>query len=229
MKELQKEGYTRAIDWWSIGIVLYEMLLGRLPFSAPTRPDLFASILTHDPLASVLIHPANNLSSIEALPSPLPPGVMISEPAHTLLSHLLRKDPRERLSSFVSAKSHAFFAQIDWDRLGRRELEPPFKPNLDTMAAASSHDPVYYFESEFTRQPIELTPPLSRSSTAFLNVNSAGLFDSFSYYGSSTGASTSASSASSRSSLTSFGQSHLPSDRYYSNFDFKQNFFRFTI
>lgn len=209
MREIQKDGYTRAIDWWSIGIVLFEMLLGRLPFSAPTRPDLFTRILTHDPLASISILLTTSPQSLSQ------PIFSISQPAHTLLTQLLRKDPSERLSSFSQAKTHSFFANIDWDRLSRRELEPPFRPDLDTL---SIDDPVRYFESEFTRQPIELTPPLSRSSTAFLaNFNAAAsLFDSFSYYGSSSGTSVGdgSSRSSSRSSLASYGKSaNLPSDK----------------
>lgn len=225
MRGLQKEGnYTRAIDWWSIGVVLFEMLLGRLPFSAPTRPDLFARILTHDPLASlsILNHPTS--TTVTTATSQHLPSLFVSQPAYALLSHLLRKDPRERLDSFAAAKSHVFFANIDWDRLGRRELEPPFKPFLDSISPSATstsclnESPVRYFESEFTRQPIELTPPLSRASTAFLNINhsvTGNLFDSFSYYGSSAGPSTNASSmTSSRSSLASHGfASNLPSDR----------------
>lgn len=213
MRELQKEGYTRAIDWWSIGIVLYEMLLGRLPFSAPTRPDLFARILTHDPLATLTITPPEIIESSSS--SSLGPIMMgtVSEPAHALLTELLRKDPRERLSSFESARTHLFFASIDWNRLSRRELEPPFRPT-------DAHDihSVPYFESEFTRLPIELTPPLSRSSTAaahhhhsyYSMSNVANLFDSFSYYGSS-----SSSGTGSRASLSSQSQTSacLTSDR----------------
>lgn len=208
MRELQKEGYTRAIDWWSIGIVLYEMLLGRLPFSAQTRPDLFARILTHDPLAGLTITPSTTQIPTSQL--------SISESAHALLTDLLRKDPRERLSSFASAKSYLFFASIDWNRLSRRELEPPFKPT-------DAHDihSVPYFEREFTRLPIELTPPPSRAaSSAAANHsyysmsmgNVANLFDSFSYYGSS-----SSSGTGSRASLSS---ACLPSDRYYKLFCF---------
>lgn len=216
MRELQKEGYTRAIDWWSIGIVLFEMLLGRLPFSAPTRPDLFARILTHDPLAGIAI------ASQSTANTPL----SVSAPAHSLLSHLLRKDPRERMSSFESARCHAFFADIDWQKLARRDLVPPFKPDLEAAtslldrATSACHDnAVRYFESEFTRQPIELTPPLSRSSTVALNAN-LNHFDAFSYYGSSAGPSTAPSSTSSRTSLSSQSQTHLSSDRLFEILNF---------
>jgi serine/threonine protein kinase len=195
-KELNKDGYTRAIDWWSVGVVLYEMLFGHPPFVAHTPPDLFTKILTHDPFSN------------------LPTNVLISSSARSLLRELLQKDPNQRLATFQLARAHPFFVDVDWTALSRRELVPPFIPTTNggsDNGDGGDGDVCKYFEYEFTKQSIELTPPPVVRSTAQLRTPRAmnsNLFDSFSYYGS-------LSATSSTSLSSSSGQANFwPSDRH---------------
>lgn len=156
-----RSGYTRAVDWWAIGVVLYEMLIGRLPFSFSSKKDLkslFNKILNEEPV--------------------LPDHLSIE--SKQILVQLLEKHTQKRLGSsandFDEVKKHAFFRPIDWNLLVNRQLEPPFKPQI------SSDMDTRYFCDEFTAQSVQLTPPLFESKKRFgMQVN---LFDCYSFYGS---------------------------------------------
>jgi serine/threonine protein kinase len=150
-----------------VGVVLYEMLIGRLPFSSKTAElaqdykGLFEKIIKED----------------IRLPADL------SLESRTLLLQLLEKDPAKRLGSsvhdFEEIKSHEFFATIDWVKLTNRQLQVPFKPVIVSEIDTS------YFEKEFTCENIQLTPPLRKAATPKL-YEIKNYFDSFSYYGSRT-------------------------------------------
>uniref|UniRef100_A0A914IAD9 non-specific serine/threonine protein kinase n=1 Tax=Globodera rostochiensis TaxID=31243 RepID=A0A914IAD9_GLORO len=136
---LEENDYGRSVDWWGVGVVMYEMMCGRLPFYSKEHERLFELIL----------------QCALRFPSRLSPEAKI------LLSGLLVKDPNKRLGGgpddYREIQATEFFRPIDWDRLYRKEIEPPFKPQLNSESDTS------YFDAEFTREAVQLTPPAVRN------------------------------------------------------------------
>lgn len=127
--------YTRAVDWWGLGVLIFEMLVGESPFSGDSEEEIFDSIVNHD-----VSYP--QYLSIEAV---------------SIMRRLLRKNPTRRLGSSESdaeeIKKQAFFRSINWSDLLARKVEPPFKPTI------RSSDDVSNFDNEFTRESPRLSPP----------------------------------------------------------------------
>lgn len=126
--------YTRAVDWWGLGVLIFEMLVGESPFSGDTEEEVFDSIVNHD-----VLYP--RFLSIEAV---------------AIMRRLLNKNPNRRLGASEKdaedIKRQAFFRTVDWDLLLARKVEPPFKPSV------KSKEDVSNFDVEFTRERPELSP-----------------------------------------------------------------------
>jgi len=139
---LKRQGHGRAVDWWSLGALLYEMLAGLPPFYTQNRDILFENICN-----SELSYPPS-----------------ISPNAKGVLRGLLTKDPKKRLGSgpgdAEDIQRHAFFTSIDWEKLLRGEIAPPWKPQI-----ASSTD-TSQFDQEFTSMPI-FSPQSMRRAPGF--------------------------------------------------------------
>jgi serum/glucocorticoid-regulated kinase 2 len=110
---LQGIGYNKTVDYWTLGILLFEMLFGIPPFYDGNVNEMYAKIL-HDQLV-------------------IPDGA--SEAATDILTKLLNKNPEARLGakSPDEIKNHAFFEEIDWQRLLQKKYIPPFKPNVVSL------------------------------------------------------------------------------------------------
>ncbi|KAG8913674.1 hypothetical protein FRC01_004432 [Tulasnella sp. 417] len=122
---LKGQGYTTAVDWWTLGILLCEMMTGLAPFYDENVAKMYQRIL-HDPLR---------------VPEETP-----SE-ASSIMASLLERDPSQRLGSrgVEEIKTHPFFAQhIDWERLIQKKIAPPFKPRAIGQIDVSN------FSSDFT-------------------------------------------------------------------------------
>uniref|UniRef100_A0A8C2XPA5 non-specific serine/threonine protein kinase n=1 Tax=Cyclopterus lumpus TaxID=8103 RepID=A0A8C2XPA5_CYCLU len=132
---LEDNDYGRAVDWWGLGVVTYEMMCGRLPFYNQDHEKLFELILMED------IKFPRTLSS----------------DAKSLLSGLLIKDPNKRLGGGPDdAKEimrHSFFSGVNWQDVYDKKMVPPFKPQV------TSETDTRYFDEEFTAQTITITPP----------------------------------------------------------------------
>ena len=110
---LIKKGYSQEIDWWSVGVIFYEMLVGYAPFCAKETQEICFKIINHDKYLQV------------------PDDVKLSKEAFDLMNKML-SDPNKRLGKNGSEeiKSHPFFKGIDWDNI-RTSMKPPFIPQLE--------------------------------------------------------------------------------------------------
>ncbi|NXL58466.1 PKN2 kinase, partial [Chordeiles acutipennis] len=127
--------YTRAVDWWGLGVLIYEMLVGESPFPGDDEEEVFDSIVNDE-----VRYPR-----------------FLSSEALSIIRKLLRKCPERRLGAgekdAEEIKIQAFFKEIDWGALFARTLKPPFVPTLRDPTDISN------FDEEFTSQKPILTPP----------------------------------------------------------------------
>lgn len=152
---LEDNDYGHAVDWWGTGVVMYEMICGRLPFYNRNHDVLFTLILMED-----VKFPRT-----------------ISDEAKSLLSGLLAKDPLNRLGGgeddVKEIQAHPFFASINWSDLVQKKITPPFKPQV------TSDTDTRYFDKEFTGESVELTPPDPTGTLG--SIAEEPLFPQFSY------------------------------------------------
>ncbi|PMD47096.1 serine/threonine protein kinase-like protein [Hyaloscypha variabilis F] len=122
------QGYTKTVDWWTLGVLLYEMLTGLPPFYDENTNEMYRKILS-EPL---------HFPSQEIVPSS----------AKDLLTRLLNRKPDQRLGANGASeiKAHPFFHSIDWRKLLQRKYEPTFKPNVTDALDTKN------FDEEFTRE-----------------------------------------------------------------------------
>ncbi|XP_057710629.1 protein kinase C theta type isoform X2 [Corythoichthys intestinalis] len=121
--------YNSSVDWWSFGVLLYEMLVGQSPFRGRDEEELFQSIRTDDP----------------AYPR------WLTRDAKDILIRLFVREPEERLGVKGNIRSHGFFGATDWTALEQRKVTPPFKP------ASTSPGDCGNFDKEFTDEKPRLS------------------------------------------------------------------------
>uniref|UniRef100_A0A8C2ZS32 protein kinase C n=1 Tax=Cyclopterus lumpus TaxID=8103 RepID=A0A8C2ZS32_CYCLU len=132
---LTDTSYTRAVDWWGLGVLIYEMLVGESPFPGDDEEEVFDSIVNDE-----VRYP--RFLSTEAI------GIM---------RRLLRRNPERRLGSgekdAEEVKKQPFFRNVDWEALLQRKAPPPFIPSIVGKEDVSN------FDEEFTTEAPALTPP----------------------------------------------------------------------
>ncbi|XP_029996067.1 microtubule-associated serine/threonine-protein kinase 1 isoform X2 [Sphaeramia orbicularis] len=116
-----RQGYGKPVDWWAMGIILYEFLVGCVPFFGDTPEELFGQVITDD-----IVWPEGD----EALPVD----------AQHLISSLLQTNPLVRLGTggAFEVKQHSFFTEVDWNSLLRQKAE--FVPHLESEEDTSYFD-----------------------------------------------------------------------------------------
>ena len=125
------EGHNKAADWWSFGILIYEMLCGLPPFYVENLEKMYELIKT----AQVKF----------------PKKINISEDAKDLIKKLLMKKPSQRMgykTGLTEIRQHPFFATVDFDGLLLKKIPAPFIPTINHSTDVSN------FDSEFTSEEI---------------------------------------------------------------------------
>ncbi|NXN82443.1 MAST4 kinase, partial [Bombycilla garrulus] len=117
-----RQGYGKPVDWWAMGIILYEFLVGCVPFFGDTPEELFGQVISDE----------INWPEKDEAPPP---------DAQDLITLLLRQNPLERLGTggAYEVKQHQFFRSLDWNSLLRQKAE--FIPQLE------SEDDTSYFDT----------------------------------------------------------------------------------
>ncbi|AJQ08710.1 Pkc1p [Saccharomyces cerevisiae YJM1304] len=131
---LKEQEYTKAVDWWAFGVLLYQMLLCQSPFSGDDEDEVFNAILTDEPL-----YPIDMAGEIVQI-----------------FQGLLTKDPEKRLGAgrrdADEVMEEPFFRNINFDDILNLRVKPPYIPEIKSPEDTS------YFEQEFTSAPPTLTP-----------------------------------------------------------------------
>ena len=134
--------YGKGVDWWALGIIIYEMLLGKLPFRTKTGD--------YDQLFHSICHREISL-----------PDSLVGD-VRRLLDGLLQKNPLLRLGhsnangrDYLDICESRWFADVDWNAVYEKKLSPPFVPRVD------NEEDTQHFSKEFLELPTELTPTTS--------------------------------------------------------------------
>ena len=128
------EGHDKNVDWWSFGILLFEMLCGLPPFYVENLDKMYDMIKTS--------------------PVKFPKRIKLSDDAKDVIIKLLEKNPKKRLGSqkgIEEIKAHPFFASLDFDLIEQKKMPAPFIPEL-----ANDTD-VQYFDEEFTNEEVGMS------------------------------------------------------------------------
>ncbi|GAA47566.1 protein kinase N, partial [Clonorchis sinensis] len=155
---LTDRSYTRAVDWWGLGVLIYEMLVGECPFPGDSEEEIFENITTQE-----VRYPR-----------------YLSMEATVIMRRLMRRNVNQRLGSSsedaAEVKRQPFFRNLDFDALLERKIPPPFVPTLKGAEDVSN------FDEEFTREQAVLTPAKDRPA---LTDNDQAYFFDFDYMPSS--------------------------------------------
>jgi serine/threonine protein kinase len=129
-----KEGYGKAVDWWGLGTLIYEMFTGWPPYFDKNMRAMCEKILT-----GKLVFPKRANISLEA---------------QDLIANFLKRDPEQRLGTRLPDKvdeirAHPFFSGLDWTDLFEKKIIPPFKP-----VAKEVKTDIQNFDPMFTQEAI---------------------------------------------------------------------------
>ncbi|KAJ6699364.1 RIBOSOMAL PROTEIN S6 KINASE [Salix purpurea] len=145
---VQGRGHDKAADWWSVGVLLYEMLTGKPPFVGGNR-DKIQQKIVKDKIK---------------LPS------FLTSEAHTLLKGLLNKDASKRLGSgplgSEEIKRHKWFKPINWKKLDGREIQPSFCPDVAGRHCIANFDKCW---TDMTLSDSPAASPKLNTTNPFVN------------------------------------------------------------
>ncbi|CAO2647762.1 Nn.00g086840.m01.CDS01 [Neocucurbitaria sp. VM-36] len=122
---LDEHGYTKMVDFWSLGVLVFEMCCGWSPFYAEDTQQMYKNI---------------------AFGKVRFPRDALSTEGRNFVKGLLNRNPKHRLGATRDAeelKAHPFFADVDWEALAKKNVVPPFKPKLKGELDVSNFDPEF--------------------------------------------------------------------------------------
>ena len=122
---LDEQGYTKMVDFWSLGVLVFEMCCGWSPFYAEDTQQMYKNI---------------------AFGKVRFPRDALSTEGRNFVKGLLNRNPRHRLGANNDAQElieHPFFHDVDWHALGQKNVTPPFKPKLSSNLDVSNFDPEF--------------------------------------------------------------------------------------
>ncbi|KAM4635763.1 serine/threonine-protein kinase N2 [Polymixia lowei] len=151
---LTENNYTRSVDWWGLGVLIYEMLVGESPFPGDDEEEVFDSIVNDE-----VRYPR-----------------FLSPESVSIIQKLLQKNPERRLGAgeqdASEVKRHHFFQGVEWEDLLAKKVKPPFLP------AIKAPEDVSNFDEEFTRLKPVLTLP---QTPCFLTTEQQEIFADFDF------------------------------------------------
>jgi len=133
---LEAKAYTKAVDWWSVGTLIFEMLTGLPPFYCEDVQKMYSLKMTADLTVPEYIEPE----------------------AADLITKFLDRNPETRLTEIETISKHPWFKGMDWEKLLRKEFEPPYIPHV-------SKESTILIDEAFTKMDVSETiiPPPSNA------------------------------------------------------------------
>lgn len=137
-ESILEKPYTKDIDWWGFGILVYEMLVGQTPFFNENQMEIYRAIISNEP------H--------------FPP--FVSEKARNFVSKLLQKNPSKRLGFGINdiddIKKDPFFDGLNWDDVINKKIEPQWIPNNKSANLELKRDISSFDQSEMANEKTQL-------------------------------------------------------------------------
>lgn len=164
---LDESGYTKMVDFWSLGVLIFEMCCGWSPFYAENTQQMYKNI---------------------AFGKVRFPKEVLSQEGRSFVKGLLNRNPKHRLGALNDARelrAHPFFHDVNWDNLREKKIPPPFVPHIANELDTSNFDPEFTnaSTSAINRQLMMGTTPLSQAVQenfkGFTYVDDSTMFDHF--------------------------------------------------
>mmetsp|Transcript_6549 Transcript_6549/g.7981 ORF Transcript_6549/g.7981 Transcript_6549/m.7981 type:complete len:654 (-) Transcript_6549:164-2125(-) len=128
-------GHDIAVDWWAIGVLLFELTLGQAPFPGRDPMDIYENILAHK---------SGELT--------VPPGVKVTARFVDIMNALMHPKKTKRLGCLKagaeSVRNHAFFSDFDWTKFNSFQMKPPIMKRKPKYVDLGSYDPEYDCEPD---------------------------------------------------------------------------------
>ena len=148
---LKRQGHGKAVDWYLLGVLFYEMLVGITPFFTLKKEDIF-----------------NNIENAELkIPD------FVSKEAAELLRRLLERNPNKRLGGSIKdaqeIKEHPYFKDVDWNKMYNKEIKPPIFMNYMSKTIRYYHKPRMFANEDLINIDSDKPDPYKLMGWSFIN------------------------------------------------------------